>query len=481
MLSADVIVKGDKMLLERFYDDDLAQASYLIGCQATGEAIVVDPRRDVQVYLDAVSKHGMRIVAVTETHIHADYLSGTRELAQATDAAIYVSGEGGLDWQYGFDANLLHDGDVVTVGKIRVQARHTPGHTPEHLAFMVTDGAFADEPGYMLSGDFVFVGDLGRPDLLDEAAGGKDTRFQGAVDLFNSLRNVLLELPDHVQIHPAHGAGSACGKALGAIASTTVGYERLHAWWGPYLAADDRDGFVSELLDGQPDAHAYFARMKRENRDGPAVLGPLDELPEINTARALAMVSDDDAVFVDTRKPNEVRAGSLPRALAIPAVGKTATWGAWAFDPARETRPIVILAHDHEQAENVRAHLIRVGIDSYAGYLTSLDGLPTVTSATVAPEGLADLEDAFVLDVREANEYAAGHVPGATRIGAGRVLWETDRLPTDRTIVTYCQSGARNIVASQALRRAGIPVIELSGSYLGWVRSHQQIQTANAS
>lgn len=469
------------MLLERFYDDDLAQASYLIGCQATGEAMVVDPRRDVQVYLDAVSKHGMRIVAVTETHIHADYLSGTRELAQATEAAIYVSGEGGLDWQYGFDANLLHDGDVVTVGNIRVQARHTPGHTPEHLSFLVTDGAFAHEPGYMLSGDFVFVGDLGRPDLLDEAAGGQDTRFDGASDLFDSLRNVLLQLPDHVQIHPAHGAGSACGKALGAIASTTVGYERLNAWWGPYLAAGDREGFISELLDGQPDAHAYFARMKRENRDGPALLGPLSDLIELTATDTLARVSDDEAVLVDTRAPDAVRAGSLPGALAIPAVGKTAAWGAWAIDPEREKRQIIILANDDEQAENVRAHLVRVGIDSYAGYITSLDGLPTVTSATVSPETLGDLGEVFVLDVREPGEYAAGHVPGATRIGGGRVLWETDRLPTDRTIVTYCQSGARNIVVSQALRRAGIPVVELSGSYLGWVRAHQQVETANAS
>jgi hydroxyacylglutathione hydrolase len=345
----------------------------------------------------------------------------------------------------------------------------------------VTDGAFADEPGYMLSGDFVFVGDLGRPDLLDEAAGGKDTRFEGASDLFDSLRTVLLELPDHVQIHPAHGAGSACGKALGAIASTTVGYERLHAWWGPYLAADDREGFISQLLDGQPDAHAYFARMKRENRDGPALLGPLSGLTEMSAKDALAKVSDDDAVLVDTRAPNEVRAGTIPGALAIPAVGKTATWGAWAIDPEREKRPIIILAGDGEQAEQVRAHLIRVGIDSYAGYITSLDGLPKVTSATVTPEALSDLGEVFVLDVREASEYAAGHVPGATRIGAGRVLWQTDRLPADRTIVTYCQSGARNIVASQALRRAGIPVVELSGSYLGWVQARRQVETAKAS
>lgn len=465
------------MLLERFYDEDLAQASYLIGCQATGDAVVVDPRRDIGIYLDAVKKHGLRITAVTETHIHADYLSGTRELAHATGADIFVSGEGGIDWEYGFPANRLHDGEIITVGNIRVQARHTPGHTPEHLVFLVTDGAFADEPGYVLSGDFVFVGDLGRPDLLDEAAGGVDTRFQGALDLFDSLRTVFLALPDHVQVHPAHGAGSACGKALGAIASTTVGYERLHAWWGPYLAAGDRDGFVAELLDGQPDAHAYFARMKRENRDGPSVLGPLSDLVELDTNLAARAVDADEVVFVDTRTPDAVRAGSVPGALAIPAVGKTAAWGAWAVDPEREKRPLLLFVHDGAQAIEVRDHLIRVGIDSYAGFITSLADLPTVPSDTIAPESVANLEDAFVLDVRQASEYADGHVPGATRIGAGRVLWDSDELPADRTIITYCQSGARNIVASQALRRAGIPVVELEGSYLGWVRAGQPVET----
>ncbi|MCZ4151279.1 MBL fold metallo-hydrolase, partial [Escherichia coli] len=160
-----------------FYDEDLAQTSYFIGCQAKGEAIVVDARRDISEYLALAAKHGMRIVAVTETHIHADYLSGTRELAAATGAATYVSGEGGADWQYGFEAERLMDKDTITLGNITVTARHTPGHTPEHLSFLITDGAFSDQPGYMLSGDFIFAGDLGRPDLLDAAAGGVDTRF----------------------------------------------------------------------------------------------------------------------------------------------------------------------------------------------------------------------------------------------------------------------------------------------------------------
>ncbi|MGZ4661151.1 MAG: MBL fold metallo-hydrolase, partial [Arthrobacter sp.] len=236
------------MLIERIYDEDLAQASYFIGCQAKGEALVVDPRRDNAVYLDLAAANGMKIVAVTETHIHADFLSGTRELAAATGATAYVSGEGGADWQYGFDAERLNDNDEITLGNITVKALHTPGHTPEHLSFLITDGAFADRPGYLLSGDFVFSGDLGRPDLLDEAAGGVDTRFEGAKQLFASLRDKFLTLPDHVQVHPGHGAGSACGKALGAIPSSTVGYERLYAWWGPYLAANDEQGFIDELL-----------------------------------------------------------------------------------------------------------------------------------------------------------------------------------------------------------------------------------------
>src|SRR5690554_3768073 len=190
------------MLLERIYDEDLAQASYFIGCQAKGEAIVVDPRRDIEVYLDIAAKNNMTITAVTETHIHADYLSGTRELATRTGAQMYVSDEGGPDWTYGADfddAVRMKHGHKLQLGNITVEAVHTPGHTPEHLSFLITDGAQATEPGFMLTGDFVFVGDLGRPDLLDEAAGFVDTRFGGARDLFTSLRDHFLTLPDYVQ------------------------------------------------------------------------------------------------------------------------------------------------------------------------------------------------------------------------------------------------------------------------------------------
>ncbi|ROP44694.1 MBL fold metallo-hydrolase [Pseudokineococcus lusitanus] len=456
------------MLIERLYDEDLAQASYVIGCQATGEALVVDPRRDVQDYLDLTAKHGMRITAVTETHVHADYLSGTRELARATGAQTYVSGEGGADWQYGFEATRLHDGDAITIGNITVRARHTPGHTPEHLAFLVTDGAFADEPGFLLSGDFVFAGDLGRPDLLDEAAGGVDTRFAGARQIFRSLREVFLTLPDHVQVFPGHGSGSACGKALGALPSTTVGYERLHAWWGPYLATGDEDGFVAELLDGQPDAHAYFARMKRENLQGPALLGdlpPLTRLEGDDLARALAA---DEVTLLDLRSPDRVHTGTADGALVVPTVARSASFGAWAYDPEADDMPLVALVPDEATAQEVRAHLVRVGVDALTAYATTLDGVPLVRPATVAPADLDDLAPTAVIDVRGKAEHAAGHVPGSTHLGAGRLLWHLDELPQQGPLVTYCQSGLRNAVAASVLRRAGYDVVELEGSYAGW-------------
>ncbi|MBC7296574.1 MAG: MBL fold metallo-hydrolase, partial [Dietzia sp.] len=249
------------MLFERIYDYDLAHASYFIGCQSSSEAIVVDPSRDLRPYFEMADQHGMTIVTVTETHIHADYLSGTRELAAATGATVYLSDEGGEDWRYGFEGERLRHGDTIELGNVRLEAVHTPGHTPEHLMFLVTDGAFADEPGYALTGDFVFCGDLGRPDLLDETAGGSDsggddsgadTRVESAGQLFASLRERFLTLPDHVQVFPAHGAGSACGKSLGALPSSSVGYERKFAWWPKYVENDDEEGFISELLDGQP-------------------------------------------------------------------------------------------------------------------------------------------------------------------------------------------------------------------------------------
>ena len=461
------------MLLERIYDEDLAQASYFIGCQAKGEAIVVDPRRDIEVYLDLAAKNNMRIVAVTETHIHADYLSGTRELAAKSGAQAYISDEGGPDWTYGPDfdgAVRMKHGHRIELGNITVEASHTPGHTPEHLSFLITDGAQSDEPGFMLTGDFVFVGDLGRPDLLDEAAGFVDTRFQGAKDLYASLRDRFLTLPDYVQVLPAHGSGSACGKALGAIAASTVGYERNFSWWAQYLRNDDEQGFVTELLSGQPDAHSYFGRMKLENKIGPAVIGDAPDLIEYMADELRSALEADSVIFVDTRHNNEVHEGTVARSLNIPGVSKAASYGAWVYDPQVEHRSLVLLAESREEAKELRDHLVRVGIDSVRGYITSLDGLELVRPTLVQPDVLDEFERVMLLDVRNRTEYAEGHLPDAVQISGGRVLWNLDLLPAPETgaIVIYCQSGVRGSVAASALRRAGYDVAELDGSYAGW-------------
>ncbi|GAA1614888.1 MULTISPECIES: MBL fold metallo-hydrolase [Leucobacter] len=471
------------MLLERIYDEDLAQASYFIGCQAKGEAIVVDPRRDLDIYLDLAEKHTMRIVAVTETHIHADYLSGTRELAARVGARMYISDEGGPDWTYGTDfdgAVRMKHGQRIRLGNIAVEAVHTPGHTPEHLSFLVTDGAQSAEPGFMLTGDFVFVGDLGRPDLLDEAAGFVDTRFQGAKDLFASLKHRFLTLPDYVQVLPAHGSGSACGKALGAIPSSTVGYERNFSWWSQYLRNDDEQGFVDELLSGQPDAHAYFGRMKMENKVGPAVIGEAPALVEYTTEQLSTELAADTAILIDTRHNSEVHLGTVKRSLNIPGVDKAASYGAWVVDPLVEQRPLVLLAADLEEAEAMRDHLIRVGIDTVRGYITSFDGLELVTPRLVQPEELDSIERVMLLDVRNKTEYSEGHLPGARQVSGGRVMWNLDLLPDPGagTIVSYCQSGVRNSVAASALRRAGYDIAELNGSYAAWTAAGNTPETS---
>ena len=460
------------MLFTRIYDDDLAQASYFIGCQATGEAAVVDPRRDIQIYLDEAENNDMKITAVTETHIHADYLSGSRELAAATGATLYLSDEGDAEWKYGFEGEKIYDGDEIPVGNVTLRAIHTPGHTPEHLSFLITDGGTTDEPGFILTGDFVFVGDLGRPDLLDEAAGGKDTRFVGAKQMFASLRDRFLALPDYVQVWPGHGAGSACGKALGAVPSSTVGYERLFSWWGGYAEGNDEEGFVEALLEGQPDAPAYFGRMKRQNKMGPVLLGERPLLQRYDAASLEAALASGEVTFVDTRVSEDFAKGAVPGSLNIPAGGSFATRASWVIDPEKDGRPIVLLARDEAEASDLRDKLSYVGVDSVFGYVTSLRGLEMERVRFVSPERLEELGDPFVLDVRAKDEYEASHIPGAFQLHGGRVMWHLDELPHDRPIVAHCQTGTRSAVVASALRAAGFDnVVELEGSYEGWMKA----------
>lgn len=469
------------MFFKHFYDSDLAQGSYLIGCQASGDAIVVDARRDVDVYLREAAAQGLVITDVTETHIHADYLSGSRELAQRTGARLWLSDMGDADWKYRFDATPLRHDDEIRVGNVVVRAVHTPGHTPEHLSFLVTDGATTDQPLMVLTGDFVFVGDVGRPDLLDEAAGGVDTRFAGAKDLFASLRDRFLSLSDHVQVWPAHGAGSACGKALGAVPMTTVGYERSTAWWADHVASGDEEAFTAALLEGQPDAPLYFGRMKRWNKEGPALLGQRGTPARLDAGDVAARLAEKRILFLDTRTMAEWNDDAVQNALFVPFGSNFATYASYAIDPEEDEQEIVVLAADAEQARIMRDKLAWTGIDRFAGFVDTLAPFERQPVELVSPAELARAHDVVILDVRTASEYQSGHVDGALQLHAGRVRWNLDRLPSDASIVAHCQTGGRSAVAAAILRRHGFAdVKELSGSYEGWA-AFQKAATATAA
>src|SRR5262245_25379750 len=286
------------MFVRRFFEPKLAQASYLIGCVVTGEALVIDPNRDVEPYVKAAEEQGARITHVTETHIHADYLSGSRELAARTGATLYLSDEGDKDWKYGFlsDPNTVpvRHGDRIKVGNVAVDVLHTPGHTPEHLTFLITDGAAANEPIAAATGDFIFVGDVGRPDLLERAANISGTMEVSAHALYQSLRT-FSDRPDWLQIWPGHGAGSACGKGISAIPHSTLGYEKRFNWAFQETSESD---FVAHVLAGQPEPPAYFAMMKKLNKEGPRILGGFPTPARLDPAQLPDMLSNG-ALIID--------------------------------------------------------------------------------------------------------------------------------------------------------------------------------------
>lgn len=465
------------MILKRFYDDKLAQASYLIGCAATGEALVIDPNRDAEPYLREAESAGVRIAHVTETHIHADFVSGSRELAARTGAQIYLSDEGPADWKYAFaerdGAVLLKDGATFKVGNVLIQAVHTPGHTPEHLSFLVTDTAAADRPIGIATGDFVFVGDVGRPDLLEKAAKVEGTMEAGARTLFRSLQT-FKQYPDYLQIFPGHGAGSACGKGISSVPQSTVGYERLFNW---ALSHEDEDKFVQAVLAGQPEPPRYFADMKRINKAGPPVLGEV-ERPRRVAATELPALIDQGAVVVDTRPAAEFAGGHVPGTINIPLNRSFNTWAGWLIPFDRDIYLITPASGTRCVDEAVK-DLAMIGLDRVAGYIGgegidqwiknggTLQTVPQITSEELA-EKLAS-ENVAVIDVRGRTEWEAGHLPGGKNIPVGHLADHVDDIPTDTPVVVHCQGGARSAIAASVLQAKGFRnVINLGGGFSEW-------------
>lgn len=445
------------MLIKYIYDDALAQASYLVGCHASGTACVIDPGRDIRPYLAAAARNGLTVTHVTETHIHADFVSGARELAAATGAQLLLSDEGAPDWRYGYAAAdhavLLRDGAVFNVGRIRFEVVATPGHTPEHIVFVVTDTAAASDPIGIFSGDFVFVGDVGRPDLLETAAGEAGTKELGARQQFRSVARIAA-LPDYLQIWPGHGAGSACGKALGAVPSTTLGYERR---FNPAFRFADEPAFVDWLLDGQPEPPRYFAQMKRVNRDGPALLRDLPDPVPLDRAGIEAVVAAGGQVF-DLRPQADFARRHLAGTVSVPATRTNfSTYVGWFADYGRPFH--FIAAPDADRAELLVA-LRAIGIDDVRGWA---DGdvvragdpsLPTLDIADFGAELAAGR--ALVLDVRGRTEWASGHVPGAHHIPMGDLERRLADIPRDRPVILQCRTGYRAHIAASVLRRAGL-------------------------
>ncbi len=458
------------MLLKYFYDQKLAHASYMVGCQRAGVAVVVDPGRDIEQYLAMADQEGFKVTAVAETHIHADYVSGARELADRVGAKLYVSDEGPDEWKYqfldGYDSEGLHDGDHFMVGNIRFDVMHTPGHTPESISFVLTDqGGGADKPMGIFTGDFVFVGSIGRPDLLEEAAGMVGTAQSGARDLFASVQR-FKTLPDYLQVWPAHGAGSACGKGLGAIPSSTVGYEKR---FNPALQFSDEEEFVQYILADQPEAPKYFAVMKRVNKEGPRILGKGHHHKMLDVA-GLA-----DAVrlgtVVDLTPSPQFAKGHVPGTINIP-LDMLSTWAGWLVD---YERPAYLICRP-EQLEEAARVLHKIGVEEIAGgydmEAVQASAMATETYATGSPADLShsiEMGEVQLIDVRSQEEWNAGHIEQARHHFLGRLPASAEQLPQDQTLVVQCRSGARSAIGASVLQAAGFKnVVNLTGGYTAW-------------
>lgn len=464
------------MYFKHIYEKGLAQSSYLLACQGTGEAIIIDPRRDIDVYLKIAEKEKFKIKYVAETHIHADFLSGSRELAAVTGAEMLLSDEGGPDWQYQFPHKGLRDGDKFKVGGLQFEVMHTPGHTPEHISFLLTDTAGADKPVMIFTGDFVFVGDVGRPDLLEKAAGIMGTKETGARQMFQSIKK-FKALPDFVQVWPAHGSGSACGKAIGAVPSSTVGYEKLFNW---ALQINDEEKFVEALLEGQPEPPKYFAMMKKLNKTGPAVLGGIPH-PARLTLSQFNEALDKNIRIIDARDKYSFAGGHIPGSVNIQGNSAFTIWAGWVLN---YNEPFMLLASEDNMDELTRS-LIRIGLDNIYGYIDTIDkwtsaGKELETLSQISVEELDKIMNdgsLQIIDVRGKTEYDKERIPDAANIPAGYILDRMNEIDKSKNIIVHCASGDRSSIALSLLQSAGIKnARNLTGGINAWKQSGKIIE-----
>ncbi|REJ72457.1 MAG: MBL fold metallo-hydrolase [Planctomycetota bacterium] len=459
------------MLFHQRFVPGLAIASYIVGDEKSGEAAVIDPTRDVGEFLQFAKENGLHIRHIIETHVHADFVCGSRELkARLNDeATIHCSGYGGDDWTQAFADQHVREGDSITMGDVRFGFQHVPGHTPEHIAVTLFDTSrSSDTPWVMFSGDFLFVGDVGRPDLL-----GEEAKQELAHQLYESIFERIDELPDITEVFPAHGAGSLCGKAIGSRRSSTVGFERR---FNPSLQRKPEEQWVDDLLSEMPLSPPYFKRMKQVNRDGPAIIGP--ELPG-GKRWSVREVHDrvcDDCLIVDVRSQESFAAAHIPDSINIPFGQNLPTWAGWVLP---YDRPILIITDEPSQMDQVAIHLLRVGFDDVQGYLEGgfrsweTNGLPLSRLHTLSVHELDTKRKAekqlTILDVRTEKEWNDGHIEGALHIHGGTLQDRVTEIPRDKPVAVVCGSGYRASIASSFLKREGFEdVTNVIGGMSAW-------------
>ena len=466
------------MLLRQFVIDGLGHLSTLIADEDTGQAAVIDPRRDVDVYLEAAQADDLRIVNVVETHLHNDYVSGGRELAVLTGAR-HVIGAGA---ELAYEHRPVRNGESFAVGALAFTALDTPGHTPEHVAYAVADRSRAGEPILIFSGGSLLVGAVGRTDLL-----GEENALPFARSMFHSLHDVILPHEDYVGVYPTHGAGSLCSTGIGSTPNTTIGFERRH---NPMLQPREFDAFARILLSGQPTVPRYFARMRPTNQAGPRLLG--GRVPD---ARPLAVdevrsALAGGALLVDCRPPAAHALSRIPGSVSIPAGSSFGTWLGWVVEP---DRPLVLLLASPEDWDDVSRQALRVGYEEVVGHLRGgfaawiESGGEAAAGGGMTVEALAEQvarggpDAPLVIDVRQATEYAEGHVPGAWHLAAGSLPDRLDDLPRDRPIATICASGYRASVAASLLRQAGFTdVTSVENGTHAWRAQGHAVETGEA-
>jgi hydroxyacylglutathione hydrolase len=454
------------MIFEQFYLGCLAHASYLIGSE--GVAAVVDPQRDVEIYLETARQHGLKIAHIIETHLHADFVSGHQELAERTGAAIYLGAGSGAT----FPHHAVRDGDTVEFGRCRLRFLETPGHTLESVSVVVTDLDRGAEPVAVLTGDTLFIGDVGRPDLSDTHTPQDLARL-----LYDSLHRKLLSLPDGVAVYPAHGAGSMCGRNIGTDRSSTIGRERAANYALQPMSADQ---FVELMTHDLPARPEYFQRDVDVNRHGAVALDSLPPLAALAPAEVLRR-QQAGATVLDTRAATPFGSGHVPGSINIGLGGQFASWAGAILGLDRE---LILVSDEPKEAEEARLRLARVGIERVAGALEggitgwARAGLPLEQTQQIpVPELQQQMPGILVLDVRRQAEWNDGHLPGATLRPLDRLRNSMRDLPVDRAIAVHCKGGYRSAIACSMLQAAGYKqAINVQGGFDAWVRAGLEVE-----